>query len=149
MFPILIIWIHLIAVIFWFGGLLFQWLVLGPVLLGANPITRDLEVQRKVNQRFKTVRWISLLTLIVTGVMNLLYEGGSARLESDWGGILMIKLFLVAVVIGLSLVLDVVMSPGGRRLPSPHLPASVKWINLGILLLGLLTSLIAVYLARF
>lgn len=149
MFPILTLWIHLVAVIFWLGGLLFQWLVLGPVLLGTHPTTRDLEVQRKVNLRFKTVRWISLITLIVTGLMNLLYEGGSARLESDWGGILMIKLFLVAVVIGLSVVLDVVMSPGGRRLPSSNLPASVGWINSGILLLGLLTSLIAVYLARF
>jgi hypothetical protein len=81
--------------------------------------------------------------------MNLLYEGGSARLESDWGGILMIKLFLVAVVIGLSIVLDVVMGSGGRRSLSPNSPASVEWINLGILLFGFLTSLIAIYLARF
>ncbi len=106
MFPILVLWIHVIAVITWIGGMLFQLLVLGPVFKGMSPASQGLDIQNRVGLRFKTVRWMSLVTLVVTGLLNLLYEGGSTRLASDWGGILMIKLLFVIIVIGLNVVYD-------------------------------------------
>jgi putative copper export protein len=129
-----IMWLHLVAAITWIGGMLFLWLVLRPVLSGVE----GQETLRRVEERFKTVRWIGLLTLLATGIYNLIHEGGSARLESSWGGILMIKLFLVAVVMGLSGVNDFLGSASEGR--------QKDLINGLILALALLIVLIAIYL---
>ena len=48
---------------------------------------------KKIGQRFKTVGWVSLMVLIFTGASQLLDESGSARIETSWGLIMMLKLF--------------------------------------------------------
>ncbi len=147
MFPLFILWVHLIAVIIWMGGMLFEFLVLTPILSRSERPPQG--IQRAVTQRFRTIRWISIITVVVTGVMNLLYEGGSARLESDWGGILMIKLFFVAVAIGLSIVFDVVVGGGDGKAAAGAVQSRGRLINFSILILGFVTSFIAIYLTRF
>jgi putative copper export protein len=149
MFPTVVLWIHLIATITWIGGILFQLLVLGPVLKGMSPASQGLDIQNRVGLRFRTVRWLSLVTLVVTGLLNLLYEGGSARLESDWGGILMVKLLFVVIVIGLNFVYDLTLAPGRAKTSSQSSVLSEFWLAQGIVMLSLFIVLIAVYLARF
>lgn len=144
MTTIVVLWIHVTAVIIWIGGMVFQWTVLRPILLGSDAPSYGMALDRRVRFRFRNIRWLSLIILVVTGVMNLLYEGGSARLESDWGGILMIKIFLVVIIIGLNVVYDVVTGPqDGKNSKSGH------WLLQGIVLLSLLTVFISVYLSRF
>ena len=149
MFTMVILWIHLMAMAFWMGGMLFQWIVLNPILIAENPTSKEREIYKKVWQRFRTFRWLSLITLVITGVMNLLYEGGSARLESAWGGILMIKLFLVVVIIGLSFAYDIMTAPKLGIFPSKGSSGPEKYLSSGIILVGLFTSLIALYLTRY
>lgn len=141
MTPVLIMWIHLVAAMTWVGGMLFQWLVLRDVALGT-------EVLRQIEGRFRSVRWISLLVLLFTGILNLMQEGGSARLESSWGGILMIKLLLVAVAFGLTGVNDfLIHSNPGQPTSGPS--TRIKYtIHVMILIVGLLIVFVAVYLGR-
>src|SRR3989338_20865 len=78
-------WIHLLAVVAWIGGLLFFPLVLRPVLRALPDASQPAETLRRVGRRFRTVAWISLVTLILTGAGNILHEGGSARIPAPWG----------------------------------------------------------------
>ena len=142
----LIMWFHLVAAIIWIGGMLFLWLVLRPVLLTLSSGTQDPGILQRVEERFKTVRWVSLLTLLATGIYNLIHEGGSARLESGWGGILMIKLLLVAIVMGLSGVNDFLLTAGTGQATSSQSIRQKDLLNGLILALGLLIVFIAVYL---
>jgi uncharacterized membrane protein len=144
-----IMWIHLVAAIAWIGGMLFLWLVLRPVLSSASSGAEGLATLRRVEERFKTIRWASLLTLLVTGVYNLIHEGGSARLESSWGGVLMIKLLFVAIVMGLSGMNDFLITSGaeqGVAGPPSHLKDMLSGV---ILILSLFIAFIAVYLGEF
>ena len=147
MFPILILWIHLIAAIAWIGGTLFLWLVLRPALKRLLSPSQGFDILNDVSGRFRTVRWISLVTLLVTGLVNLLYEGGSARLESDWGAGLMVKLLFVAIVMGLSGINDYILpSTGTASAASPR--RLQDWLTSLILILGLFIVFIAVYLGQ-
>ncbi len=142
----LIMWIHLVAAITWIGGMLFLWLVLRPVLSSPSAGAEGLATLRRVEERFKTVRWASLLTLLVTGVYNLIHEGGSARLESSWGGVLMIKLLFVAIVMGLSGMNDFLLTTSTGQATSNPSIWQKDLLNGLILALGFLIVFIAVYL---
>ena len=109
-------WIHLVAVITFIGGWLFFQLAVRPSLLEGKtkaPSKEALEMAQKVGQRFKTVGWVSLMVLIFTGASQLLDESGSARIETSWGLIMMLKLFIFAIVGGLIFVHDLILDPYG------------------------------------
>src|SRR3990167_7711226 len=115
-------WIHLLAVVAWTGGLLFLALVLRPILRALPGASQPAETLRRAGRRFRTVAWVSLIALILTGAGNILNEGGSARIATAWGAVLMLKLLLVAVAVGLTLVHDFILDP--YRAPSPRSPAA-------------------------
>jgi uncharacterized membrane protein len=142
-------WIHLVAAMTWVGGMLFVWLVLRPARSGLPSQSGGLQILQHIERRFRTVRWASLLTLLVTGIYNLIHEGGSARLESSWGGILMIKLLLVAIAMGLSGINDFLIAPDTGQV-SPGFSSSIKDLLNGVILaISLFIVFIAVYLREF
>ena len=151
----LLIWIHLVAAITWVGGMLFHRLVLRSSLAGISPSAKGQDLLTgiliRIDSRYKTLRWLSLATLLVTGIVLLINEGGSARMESAWGAVLMLKLFFVLIVIGLTAIHDVGMAPA-RAIPAgaSSQPASraSDWIGDTILALGLAIVLIAAYLVK-
>jgi len=129
--------------------MLFVWIVLRPALLALPSQPQGLPTLQAIEGRFRTVRWASLLTLLVTGIYNLIHEGGSARLESSWGGILMIKLLLVAIAMGLSGINDFLITPSTGQ-ESSGLSSNLKDLLSGIILvLSLFIVFIAVYLGGF
>ncbi len=149
-------WIHLVAVITFIGGWLFFQLVVRPTLLEnktKTPSKEALEMAQKMGQRFKTVGWVSLMVLIFTGASQLLDESGSARIETSWGLIMMLKLFIFAIVGGLIFVHDLILDPYGaigksQRAEKATLlfAGKVVWVQRAILLLSLVVLGIAVYL---
>ena len=149
----LVIWIHLVAAVTLIGGVIFFNFVLKPGLQEVKSEQEKNEILRKIGQRFRTVTWICLITLILTGAFNMLYEGGSARIETTWGVILMLKLFLFVITFGLILIHDFVLdpyaSPSGNPSKStnvsPHL-GRASFLQHVILLLTLGILFIAVYL---
>jgi uncharacterized membrane protein len=152
----IVTWIHLVAVITFIGGWLFFQLAVRPSLLegkAKSPTKEAMEMAQKIGQRFKTVGWVSLMVLIFTGASQLLDESGSARIETNWGLIMMLKLFIFAIVGGLIFVHDLILDPYGaigksqRADTSPVLFAGkVVWVQRAILLLSLVVLGIAVYL---
>lgn len=150
-----LIWIHLVAAIMWVGGMLFHRLVLRSSLSGISPPAKGPDLLTgilvRMDSRYKTLRWLSLATLLATGIVLLIHEGGSARMESAWGAVLMLKLFFVLVVIGLTAIHDVGMAPA-RPIPvgvsSEPSSRAAGWISDTILALGLVIVFIAAYLVQ-
>ena len=145
-------WVHLVALAAFLGGHLMLTVVIRPLARDASPDGADLI--RRVGRRFKSLAWISLVLLIVTGSFNVLNEGGSARIESAWGGVLMLKLFLVLILIGLSVVHDFILDPYGPtagRGPAARAvsrEATAARVQVAIVVVGIVILLIAAYLAR-
>ncbi|MEE8235032.1 MAG: CopD family protein [Nitrospirales bacterium] len=104
-------WIHLLAVVTLVGGLVFLHAVLMPALQGLTPESHQAEILRRVGRRFRTLAWVSLIALILTGSYSILNESGSARIETTWGAVLMLKLLLFTITFGLMLIHDFIMDP--------------------------------------
>lgn len=153
----IVTWIHLLAAITFIGGWIFFQSAVRPSLLegkAKTPSKEALEVAKKIGQRFKTVGWVSLMVLVFTGASQLLDESGSARIETSWGLIMMLKLFVFAIVGGLIFVHDLILDPYGaigksqRGETQPLLFAGkVVWVQRFIVALSLVVLGIAVYLS--
>ena len=107
----LITWIHLAAAIILIGGLMFSQFVLTPVARKTPSDSKAREVVRLSGRRFRTIAWVSLILLILTGAYQMLNESGSARIETMWGVVLMLKLFLFIIAFGLLLIHDFIIDP--------------------------------------
>jgi putative copper resistance protein D len=151
----LVMGIHLVGAIAFIGGTIFYLIVYRPALALLPRHPEEAPFTAKLEQRFLAVRWLSIVALLLTGFYNLLYEGASARLASTYGGILMLKLFLVLVLIALTGIHDFILrGPGGT--PGRGAPQSSgaqsgggkRWLGAGILALALVIVLIAVTLSR-
>jgi uncharacterized membrane protein len=150
-------WVHLLAVITFIGGWMFVQFVVRPSVTGSKgilPSMETLEIVKKLGQRFKTVGWVSLITLIFTGASQLLDESGSARIETSWGLIMMLKLFVFAIVGGLIFVHDLILDPYGTSSKGKKensqplmLSGKVVWVQRTIVMLSLVVLGIAVYLS--
>jgi copper resistance protein D len=117
-----IVFVHIVAAIVWVGGMLFLPLVLVPVVRREEPRLRA-ALMSAVGHRFRTVGWVAIVTLLVTGVWNLRNRRlpwetilSGDLFSGTWGRILAVKLALVAVVLALSVVHDFVLGPRSTRL---------------------------------
>jgi putative copper resistance protein D len=156
----LVMGIHLVGAIAFIGGTIFYLIVYRPaaVLLHQHP--EEAPFTARIEQRFLAVRWLSIVALLLTGFFNLLYEGASARLASAYGGVLMLKLFLVLVLIALTGIHDFILrgaggtpARGAARSLGAHSSGGQsatgrRWLGMGILALALVIVLIAVTLSR-
>jgi uncharacterized membrane protein len=148
-------WIHLLAAMTFIGGWIFVQFALRPSLTegrAKSPSSEALEMAKRQGNRFRTIGWVSLVALILTGSSQLLDESGSARIESGWGLVMMLKLFVFAIVVGLVFVHDLILDPyGGSKKkggdsPPLLLAGKVVWVQRVILGLSLGVLLIAAYL---
>lgn len=151
----LITWIHLVAAITLIGGLMFSQLVLTPVARKTPSDLRAGEVLRLAGRRFRTIAWVSLIILILTGAYQMLNESGSARIETVWGVVLMLKLLLFAIAFGLLLIHDFILDPyalSSQNIPlpasSPIVPARADILQKAVIVLTLAVLLVASYLAK-
>lgn len=111
---VIIRWIHLMSAIAWIGGMLFMGLVLIPVMRNALPSIERTLLFDKVGHRYGVVSSVALLLLLVTGYFNGVHRHVDwAHLTStSYGQILALKLVLVALVIGVTIIHSLV----GRRI---------------------------------
>ncbi len=151
----LITWLHLAAAIALIGGLLFSQFVLTPVARKTPSDSKSREVVRLSGRRFRTIAWVSLILLILTGSYQMLNESGSARIETFWGVVLMLKLFLFAIAFGLLLIHDFIIdpyAPSSQNTPQasspPTVPARADTLQKAIIVLTLAVLLVAAYLSK-
>ena len=146
-----ITWVHLTAVVVLLGGLAFIQFVLKPAMSTIASEAQKAELLRSIGRRFRTTSWISLIILILTGAYQMLKESGSARIETDWGVILMLKLLFFAITFGLLLVHDFILDP--YSLPSKYSTAHQQSSNRADLIqkaslfMAFIVLLVASYLA--
>jgi copper resistance protein D len=116
--------VHLGAAITWIGGMLFIALVLVPVTRGVEDAALRRRLVQAVGRRFRTVGWIALVLLVLTGLVNLALRPELLGLPRFWA-----KAALVAVALGLSAVHDFVLGPrAGRPDLHPAARAQASWL---------------------
>lgn len=110
--------LHLMAAIVWVGGMAHIALVIRPII--TKPQWQDLRVivAERVGSRFRTVAWIAIPILVVTGLIQLGHAGAFAAETSAefWGRpSLLIKVILTVICLMLSAVHDFWLGPEAAR----------------------------------
>ena len=156
------VFIHVIATVVWIGGMLFLALVAVPATRKLPPAERG-ALFSALGRRFRTVGWVCIALLLISGPLNLGFRGysweslTSGRLfDGEFGRALAVKLILVAVMVGLSLAHDLILGPASARaMANPdaaHTVAALRrrtsWLARFNLVLGLLVVASAVALVR-
>jgi uncharacterized membrane protein len=153
--------IHVLAALLWLGGMFFLALVGAPVLRKVEPPELRAQLFRSLGERFRTVGWIAIGVLVLTGLLNLHYRGmlRSDRLRSgefwrsNFGVVLGWKLAAVGAMLIVQSLHDFILGPAASR----ETPGSARalllrrraalWARVSALL-GILVVVAAVRLAR-
>jgi copper resistance protein D len=153
--------LHVLAALFWLGGMMFLGLVGARVLRGVEPPALRAELFRRIGHAFRNAGWAAIAVLLVTGTLNLHFRdllrgevlGSAAFWGTAYGTALAWKLTTVAAMVGISAVHDFVDGPRASR-AVPGSPAAIRlrkraaWlarVNVGI---GVVLVFHAVRLAR-
>jgi uncharacterized membrane protein len=141
--PLVILWLHVLAAITWIGGMLFIALVLVPVTRRLEDPTVRTRLVQETGRRFRTVGWIALTVLVVTGLLNLWSHPdllSSPRLH--W------KLGLVGLALILSAFHDFVLGPrAGAPGADPSARVRASWVARVNVLVVLVVVLLGLSLA--
>jgi uncharacterized membrane protein len=153
--------VHLLAAMFWLGGMFFFAIVGAPALRRVEPRTLRADLFEQLGRRFRTAGWIAIGVLLVTGTFNLWFRGmlsadvlGRAGFwATPFGRALGWKLVAVAAMLVASAVHDFALGPAASRL-APGSPGADRARRAAALLarfnaaLGILVVVLAVLLAR-
>ena len=148
--PALMQWLHVGSVVLMIGGFFFYRVILIPATK-ALPHSQQSQLAQSISQRFRPVVWLTLITVLVSGVYNFISFLRVARFRNaleispDYSLyilILAIKFFIVFLIFTLAIVLTFpypVFAPFQRH-PS-------RWLNL-TLILGLIVIFLSTFLRR-
>ena len=154
--------LHVLAALFWLGGMFFLGVVGAPVLRRVEPPALRQQLFHQLGARFRTAGWIAIGVLVVTGAANLHFRGllrwsgalaEPALWQSAYGRALATKLVAVSVMIAVSAVHDFVLGPAaGRAVPGSADAVALRrraaLLARANALVGLVVVLAAVWLAR-
>jgi uncharacterized membrane protein len=136
-------WLHVLAAVTWIGGMLFIALVLVPAARRLEDPALRTRLVHDVGLRFRTIGWVAIGVLVVTGLLNLWMHPvllSSSRFH--W------KVGLVVLALILSAFHDFVLGPragGPGADPSARVRASwIARINVLVVL-----AIVALGLSRF
>jgi copper resistance protein D len=153
--------LHVLAALFWLGGMLFLGLVGARVLRTVEPPALRAELFRRLGHAFRNTGWIAIGVLLLTGVANLHFRGmlsmrvlgSGAYWATPYGQALGWKLVTVTLMVGISAVHDFVDGPRASR-ATPGSPDAVRLRRRAALLaranavIGVVLVFAAVRLAR-
>lgn len=117
--------VHVLAALVWLGGMFFIGIVGAPVLRSIEPAPLRQRLFHDLGLRFRTVGWVCIAVLLLTGVLNLHFRGllawddvlGSAAFwRTGVGHALAVKLAAVTTMVVVSAVHDFVVGPAAGRL---------------------------------
>ena len=144
------VWLHIIGVSFWIGGMLFLPMVLLPAIKN-HPDRRNLLMQTGLKFRF--FGYIILALLLVTGISNMFLRGIDVSwkfiFESRYGHLVITKLILFLSMLTVSLIHDV---QARKRLATDEEKRKFKiiaqWSGRILLIISLVMAFIGVVLSR-
>jgi copper resistance protein D len=144
------VWLHIIGVSFWIGGMLFLPMVLLPSIKD-HPDRRNLLIATGLKFRF--AGYIVLTLLLVTGILNMYLRGidlsWNFLVISSYGKLVIAKLLLFLLIIAVSLVHDVqarkkLLSEAERM----RFKSIARWSGRILLIISLAMAFIGVVLSR-
>lgn len=154
--------IHVLAALFWLGGMFFLALVGAPLLRSVEPPEQRQRLFREMGLRFRSAGWIAIAVLVLTGIANLHYRGwlqwdnvwaSSAFWHSGVGHSLACKLIAVTAMIIVSAIHDFILGPAAGR-QKPGSPSAIalrrhsSHLARANAILGIIIVIAAVRLAR-
>lgn len=157
------VWLHIVSAMVWIGGIVFFALVLVPLSRKSEFADRSAALLRLSGERFRTVGWICLVTLVATGIVNMASRGitwaslvAPGLHQDPWRNALVHKLGLVAIILILSGVHDFwagpkaarLMATAGREAEGKRMAKAASWFGRVNLLLALAVVAFAVKLVR-
>jgi len=147
--PLVSIWLHLLGVVVWIGGVMYQAHVLVPAARrdAATPLTEML-------RRGRRVTWVAIALVVLTGFYNVTLLGPLDRvLQSGAALLLALKFMLVLVAVGVAGQRDFAQVPRlGRAMaagedPGPALSA-IAWLDRVVLLLAVVIVYLGLAVSR-
>jgi uncharacterized membrane protein len=141
---LVVLWLHVVAAITWIGGMLFIALILVPIARRLEDQTLRARLVRETGLRFRTLAWIALGVLVVTGLLNLwMHPVLLSSPRFHW------KLGLVILTLILSAFHDFVLGPrAGAPGADPSARVRASWIARINVLLVLVIVLLGLSLFR-
>lgn len=153
--------LHIFAALIWLGGMFFLALVGAPALRTVESPHLRAQLFKIIGERFRTVGWVCIAVLLITGLLNLHFRGflSWTMLSSGnfWGSFygktLAVKLIAVTGMLIIQTVHDFFHGPAASR----HAPGSEQALrmrrNAALMarvsaILGVIVVLAAVRLAR-
>lgn len=153
--------IHVLAALFWLGGMLFLGVVGAPVLRGVEPASLRAELFDRLGRRFRAAGWVAIGILVGTGVLNLhlrgLLQGDVLGDPQFWAGrfgsALAWKLGAVVVMLVLAAVHDFALGPRASQMAAgtpegDRVRRRAAWVARVNALVGVVLVVAAVRLAR-
>lgn len=142
---------HIMAAILWIGGMLFLSLVIAPFLRSLNDRKQQSMLYQAVGTRYRFWGWIAIVTLLITGPVNLYLMGISPLLifnptfhGTDYGFALMMKLAFVFIIVASSLLHDFWIGPKSRQ--SPKYSKIAKIAGRSNLIIAIIIVIFAVFI---
>jgi uncharacterized membrane protein len=101
-----VLWLHLLAAMFWVGGQIFLVAVVLPALRRAVAPDERARLAAAVGRQYLYTAWIALTVLVGTGIANAVLGGvtWASLTDTTYGHILAVKAALVMVVLALTAV---------------------------------------------
>ena len=115
--------LHVLAALFWLGGMFFLAVVGAPVLRHVEPAELRSRLFDDLGRRFRAAGWVAIAVLVATGLGNLHFRGflaasvlgRAAFWHTAFGTALGVKLVAVAAMLVLQAVHDFVHGPRAAR----------------------------------
>src|SRR4026208_1313448 len=146
------VWLHIIGVAFWIGGMLFLPLVLLPGIKN-HPDRKKLLLATGLKFRF--YGYIVLAMMFITGILNIYFRdidfSWKFFFESKYGSLVSLKILLFITMIIISIFHDLLF---GRKaleeqlVDDPALRLIARWTGRLLLLISILMAYIGVVLSR-
>jgi uncharacterized membrane protein len=94
------LWLHLVSVAVWLGGIVFFLVVFGPAVHRLPP-AESVRILNRGREAFQTLSWIAINLLLLTGVVNFVLRAtaSGADLGVVYYATLAVKLLLSAAMI--------------------------------------------------
>ena len=145
------LYLHIVAALFWIGGMLFLTMVIAPFLKTIQDAKERSRIYQVVGKRFRFWGWVAILMLITTGPLNLYLMGiplsnliNPLFHSTPYGKVLAMKLSFVILIILTSLLHDFVLGPKAKN--SHGYSNFAKWLGRSNLFIALIVVLFAVFL---
>lgn len=155
------VYLHVLAALFWLGGMFFFAAVGAPVLRSVEPDRLRADLFRRLGSGFRTAGWIAIAVLLLTGVGNLHFRGLLTRevwtgLEfwtTRYGSVLAAKIGLVVAMLVVQGMHDFWLGPSASGLRpgserARRFRTGAAWLGRLNAVLGLALLWVAVRLAR-